>query len=70
MTEQVTIRDLSVPLRRKLKTPADALNYCLQECPVHKVGCAYECKIRMIFKIPPHGPGYPVVNERKKLVKW
>ena len=70
MTKQVTIRDLEKSLRRKLKTAADALNYCLQQCPNHTLGCAKDCKIRRLFRIPPHGAKYPVSNERKKLVKW
>lgn len=70
MTQQVTKKNLPKKLQKKLQTSVDALNYCLQECPNHKLGCVVDCPIRKHFKIPPHGPNYPIPGEPKKLVKW
>ena len=44
---------------RLIRTKSEALNYCLLECPKRNtLGCAFECKIRKQWGIPPHGDKY------------
>ena len=44
---------------RLIRTKSEALNYCLLECPKRNtLGCAFKCKIRKQWKIPPHGDKY------------
>ncbi len=45
--------------RRWPRNAKDAIYYCTQECPEHKLGCAVDCELRKHFKIPPHGNKYP-----------
>jgi len=67
VTEQ---KGLNIGNKSYLHNPTEALAYCLHRCPKHKLGCAVDCNIRKVFKIPPHGSVYPGVGEPKKLVKW
>ena len=50
---------MRVSQTRVIRSPEDALHYCLLECKNQKLGCAHTCKIRMKFHIPPHGDHYP-----------
>ena len=49
-----------------LETPEQALYYCLNYCPRLSYGCAKTCEIRRHFKIPPHGPKYPIPETPQK----
>lgn len=57
--EGASMTRMRVSETRIIRSPEDALHYCLFECPHQHLGCAYSCKIRQRFKIPPHGNKYP-----------
>jgi hypothetical protein len=43
-----------------VKTACDASRWCALYCQDSKLGCAIDCKLRIHFKIPPHGDKFPV----------
>jgi hypothetical protein len=43
----------------EFKSAKDALDYCLNQCPRHELGCASRCELRKHWHIPPFGRAYP-----------
>ena len=60
MNEERKEKGLRVNHQVFLKTPCDAIHYCTMLCPKNgTLGCVTDCKIRIHFQIPPHGPKWP-----------